>query len=102
MANELEFKCLPTQRMHNKVIAKTLLRRAGLYMRDRKYLKVKKRILQKLGLLDQERAAGTTLSPRELELLTGDEGDRIVDEALEVWQEIKNTDLYAQSGDEEE
>lgn len=53
--NDDQFNCAPSQRMYNKINAKKNLIKYLLYLNDKRYFKLKKRILKKLGYILQEK-----------------------------------------------
>lgn len=85
--------------MQNKLVAKDLLRRYGLYKKDMKYFRVKKRILRKLGHLPNEKKDYTD---HHLHLLSSDEGDKIVKNALKVWEKFQLEQLRVLNTEKEE
>ena len=60
----------------------------GLFLKDVEFFKLKKRILRKLGHINQK---GEELSPDDIQLLNSDESDEIVQEALRLGVPIEQT-----------
>ena len=60
---EHQHKCPPTQRIYNKQAAKKILIKYGLFLKDVEFFKLKKRILRKLGHINQK---GEELSPDDI------------------------------------
>lgn len=84
--SEKHFQCSPTQRIHNQLATRKILKKYGLYQKDLKYFKVKRRILQRLGHVPEDKEQFTD---KDIQLLNSAEGDLLVENALELWERIQ-------------
>ena len=72
------------------MLARKVLKSYGLYKKDLKYFKVKKKILQKLGCLPESKQF---YEEKHLDLLNNEYGDELVRNALEVWEQVQLEEL---------